>query len=104
MKTWHNDIYCDAFQSEFYDQVSFQGYNYFATFTAAQYESLIILLRYLTAQFNIARKILPDDFRYIAFDEVVDFNGIVSHLNYRTTGKQDIGPAFDWERIISGLR
>ena len=104
MKSWRNVIYCDVSQIQFYEQRAFQGYRYFATFTAAQYQSLLILLRYLTAQYNIAREFLPDDFRYLAFDEVIDFNGIVSHVNYRSTGKLDIGPAFDWERIIAGMR
>ena len=100
----YNDIYCDQNQTEYYEQSFFRGFNNFATFTQKQYESLIILLRYLTARYNIKRNILPSDFRYITFDEVVDYNGIVSHINYRATGKEDIGPAFDWDRLIAGLR
>ena len=31
------------------------------------------------------------------------FNGLVSHVNYRATDKEDIGPAFDWNRVIEGV-
>jgi len=103
MKHWNEGIYCDTNQSQYFKQTSFHGFNYFASYTNAQYESLILLLRYLTARYNISRNILPLDFRYITFDEIVGFNGIVSHVNYRTSGKEDIGPAFDWERVIAGL-
>jgi N-acetyl-anhydromuramyl-L-alanine amidase AmpD len=100
MKNWNGDIYCNKNQAQYYKQASFRGFNYFASFTNEQYESLITLLRYLTARYNIERNILPSDFRYITFNDVDTYNGIVSHINYRQTGKEDIGPAFDWERII----
>lgn len=103
MKHWNEGIYCNNNQTQYFDQTFFRGFNFFATFTNAQYESLITLLRYLTARYNIARNVLPLDFRYITFDDVVDFNGIVSHINYRVSGKEDIGPAFDWERVLVGL-
>ncbi len=103
MKHWNEGIYCDTNQTQYFEQTFFRGFNYFAMFTNAQYESLIILLRYLTARYNIARNILPLDFRYISFEDVVGFNGIVSHVNYRASGKDDIGPAFDWENVVAGL-
>lgn len=103
MTAYNNKVYCDVNQHQYYEQVSFRRYNYYATFTNAQYQSLVTLLRYLSAQYNIERKFLPDDFRYITFNDVVDFGGIVSHVNYRASGKEDIGPAFDWDRIIAGL-
>lgn len=95
-----NDIYCSLNETQYYEQVSFRGYNYFATFTNAQYASLGILLRYLTTRFNIAREFLSENRRYQTFPEVVDFNGIVTHVNYRNDGKWDIGPAFDWDRLL----
>ncbi len=48
-------------------------------------------------------KLLPEDSRYAVSRDVPSFAGIVSHVNYRTTGKTDIGPAFDWQRIADGL-
>jgi N-acetylmuramoyl-L-alanine amidase len=32
------------------------------------------------------------------------FRGIVSHINYRESGKWDIGHAFDWNRVIHGVQ
>ena len=103
MKHWNGSTYCNNNQTQYFEQMNFRGFYYFSTFTNAQYEALITLLRYLTARYNIARNVLPLDFRYIAFDDVVGFNGIVSHINYRATGKEDIGPIFDWDRVAAGL-
>jgi hypothetical protein len=47
---------------------------------------------------------LPEPKRYTATDEVLNFRGIVSHVNYRDTGKWDIGPAFDWNKVIQGVQ
>ncbi|MEM6804222.1 MAG: peptidoglycan-binding protein [Bacteroidota bacterium] len=91
---------------------------YYASYTKRQYEGLIILLRYLTKKFNIEKTFLPTDTskeatgnwreipRYAVFKdkETADnFRGICSHVNYRASGKWDIGPAFDWERVIQGV-
>ncbi|HRQ49305.1 MAG TPA: hypothetical protein PLR74_02135, partial [Agriterribacter sp.] len=69
-----------------------------------QMDSLVILLRYLTAQYNIPRAFLPEPQRYQATQDVLSFKGIVSHINYRPTGKWDIGPAFDWNGLIAGVQ
>ena len=65
--------------------------------------STIILLRYLTAKYNIPRQFLPEDKRYTTTNDVLTFKGIVSHINYRASGKWDIGPAFDWTTLINGV-
>jgi N-acetyl-anhydromuramyl-L-alanine amidase AmpD len=98
-----DDIYCRLSQKEYYIEKSFRGYDYFASFTDKQYESLIILLRYLTTRYNIPRAFLAEDKRYDTSEEAALFKGIVTHVNYRPTGKTDIGPAFDWERVIQGV-
>ena len=103
MATYYTDIYCDVNQTQYYQEASFRRFDHYATFTNAQYESFIILLRYLTARYGIERKVLPVEKRYQTFREVVEFGGIVTHVNYRSSGKEDIGPAFDWDRIINGL-
>ena len=36
-------------------------------------------------------------------DDIANFRGVTSHVNYRPTGKWDIGPAFDWERLIKAV-
>ena len=103
LKTTYGDVYCTLDQEQYYWQHSFRGYDYFATFSDAQYQAVIVLLRYLTGRYNIPREILPEARRYAAGRDVPSFAGIVSHVNYRATGKTDIGPAFDWQRIAVGL-
>ncbi|HEX2535055.1 MAG TPA: N-acetylmuramoyl-L-alanine amidase [Chitinophagaceae bacterium] len=100
------DVYCSLDDTEAYRQldVPFRNQRFYATHTPAQYESLIILLRYLTAQYDIPRAFLPEPLRYTATREVLSFRGIVSHINYRENGKWDIGPAFDWARVIAGVQ
>ncbi len=97
------DVYCDIREKQFYTKLEspYRGELYYARFTRRQYHSLQLLLHYLTAEYNIPRAFLPEDQRYItgAENELVNFKGIVSHVNYRSSGKWDIGPAFDWEKI-----
>lgn len=91
---------------------------YYASYTKRQYEGLIILLRYLCKTFNIEKTFLPTDEskeatgnwreipRYAVFKDKAaadNFKGICSHVNYRKKGKWDIGPAFDWNRVIEGV-
>jgi len=98
-----SDIYCDRAQTEYFQQASYRDFDFYATLTDAQYEAVIILLRYLTGTYGIERKILPESERYETSEDVTAFGGIVSHVNYRATGKTDIGPAFDWQRVINGV-
>ena len=100
------DIYCSLSETEAYQKTNnpFRQQSYYATYTNEQYESLIILLRYLTSQYNIPRHFLPEPERYEAINEVVNFKGIVSHINYRRDGKWDIGPGFDWNKVIAGVQ
>jgi N-acetyl-anhydromuramyl-L-alanine amidase AmpD/lysophospholipase L1-like esterase len=100
------DVYCSLNDTDAYQKITtpFRGQQYYATFTPGQYESLIVLLRYLTAQYNIPRQFLPENKRYISTNDVLSFKGIVSHVNYRDNGKWDIGPAFDWNKVISGVQ
>ena len=102
------DVYCDLSETQYYTKIDvpFRGYEYFASFTDEQYESLISVLRFLTSQFNIPREFLPEDKRYITgtSDYLPTFQGITSHINYRESGKWDYGPAFDWDRLIEGVQ
>lgn len=102
-----NDVYCSLNEENFYTKLAtpYRGHSYFATFTNNQYNSLIILLRYLTKQYGIPRSFLPEGKRYAtgSANAMGNFSGIVSHVNYRATGKWDFGPAFDWDRLISGV-
>ncbi len=105
---YRNDaVYCNINEKSFYDKldIPYRGHQYFATFTKSQYDSLVVLLRYLTAQYNIPRDFLPEGKRYITgtTNDLPNFKGIVSHVNYRISGKWDFGPAFDWDRVITGV-
>ena len=104
LRTYYDSIYCDDNEEEFYNKEPYRDYEYFATFTDEQYTSLIILLKYLTARYKIPAKFLSIAKRYEAGTFVTDFKGIVTHVNYRRTGKTDIGPSFDWDRIINSLK
>lgn len=100
------DVYCSLSETAAYQRLStpFRGQSFYPTYTNEQYESLIVLLRYLTATFNIPRQFLPENKRYVTTNDVLSFKGIVSHVNYRESGKWDIGPAFDWNRVIGGVQ
>ena len=100
------DIYCSLTENEAYEKLinPFRQQVFYAAYTEAQYESLIILLRYLTARYNIPREFLSESVRYQATNEVLNFKGIVTHINYRVDGKWDIGPAFKWKKLIEGVQ
>ncbi len=98
------DVYCAESETSFYQEVTFRGRDYFATFPKAQVESVILLLRYLTAKYNIPRQFVDVAERYDTFPTVDQFHGITSHVNYRPAGKWDIGPAFAWDTVIAGVQ
>ncbi len=102
----YTDVYCSIYDTDQYIELDqpYRGYKYFAKFTDEQYESLIVLLRYLTAKHNIPRNFISEQNRYKANSSNARFKGIVSHVNFRATGKWDIGPAFDWDRVIRGVQ
>ncbi len=104
-----HDVYCTEAETAFYQKLpaAFRGERYYAKYTNAQYNSLILLLRFLTARFKIPRTMLPVDKRYETFGSAAaagNFKGICSHVNFRPSGKWDIGPAFDWDRVAKGLK
>lgn len=103
MNTYYTSTYCNVGQAEAYVHQNFRRFAYYATFTNAQYNSLIVLLRYLVSKYEIAPDFLNETERYVSLDDISTKGGIVSHVNYRKTGKEDIGPAFDWERVITGV-
>lgn len=95
--------YCDASDTAFYSTIpAFRGKTAFATFTDAQYASVKSLLRHLTTRFAIPLTFLAPPKRYEVFasaTEARSYSGIASHVNYRPSGKWDIGPAFKWSAV-----
>ncbi|MPR34375.1 caspase family protein [Salmonirosea aquatica] len=100
------DLYTSLANTQAYTKIDhpFREQSHYASYTPEQLDSLIILLRYLTAKYNIPRQFLPPEKRYTTNSDVVNFKGIVSHINYRSSGKWDIGPAFDWKTVITGVQ
>ena len=102
-----NDVYCTLDDRDAYRKLDkpFRGFSYFATFTDAQYRSLGNLLRYLTRTYDIPAEFLPEPQRYDVYKGVDKFRGITTHVNYQpeSYGKWDIGPAFDWARVIASV-
>jgi N-acetylmuramoyl-L-alanine amidase len=99
------DVYCTEDEAAYYRKgPPYRVQTYFATFTDAQYASVVRLLRFLTARYAIPRKFLGAHERYDVVGAVDAFRGITSHVNYRPSGKWDIGPAFDWDRVVAGVR
>jgi N-acetylmuramoyl-L-alanine amidase len=104
-----NDVYCSETETAFYQKLptSYRGERYYAKFTNAQYNSLILLLRFLTARYKIPRTLIPPVKRFEVFGSAAEaegFKGICSHVNFRASGKWDIGPAFDWAKVEKGLK
>jgi len=99
------DVYCTKADMDKYVHLDepFRGHSYWASFTDVQYESLIKLLRYLTSTYDIPRAFMDEADRYVTTKKVINFKGIVSHVNYRKD-KWDIGKPFDWDRVINGVK
>ncbi len=101
------DIYCTLSDSSLYTKLpkKYRGFEYYATFTNAQYDALIKLIRFLCAKYSIPMNFIEENKRYetLTDQEFTAFNGIVSHVNCRKD-KCDIGPAFDWNRIVLGTQ
>jgi len=99
------DTYCtiNDFNQYTHLDTPYRGYEYFAQYTDKQYKALNDLINYLTTMFNIPKTFVDVTRRFEAFDEATakSFKGIATHVNYRTSGKWDLGPDFKWNMIVS---
>ncbi|MDZ4709395.1 MAG: peptidoglycan recognition family protein [Saprospiraceae bacterium] len=100
------DVYCNRNVAEAYTPLAapYREQSFYASFTPAQMESLIVLVRYLCALYRIPPDFLSMDKRFLMSKPNMDFMGIVSHVNFRDSGKWDIGPALDWNTLIDGVQ
>jgi N-acetylmuramoyl-L-alanine amidase len=100
------DVYCSINDTQFYTKLptKYRGYEYYAKYTDAQYNATIKLIKFLCAKYNLPKAFVAEAKRYNVFtaQEFTNYTGIVSHVNCRTD-KVDIGPAFDWNRVINGV-
>jgi len=78
---------------EYYIKNSYRGYNYYATYTNAQYKALDSLLLFLCREFDITHSFIDKDKRLDILSEEPKA-GIVSHINYRSN-KVDVSPAMN---------
>lgn len=106
LKNVYGSKYCKLTDVDAYVKYStgFRGYKYFATFTEIQYTQLKLLLEYLTEEFDIPYEFVPEKTRVKTFatNAIANaFTGICSHVNFRKTGKCDIGPDFLWDKIMN---
>jgi N-acetylmuramoyl-L-alanine amidase len=97
------DVYCKLDEHQYYSTVNpgYRGYQYFAKFTQVQYNALSLLIRFLCARYNIPKifQLEADRYEIMTADGFRSFSGVVSHVSCRRD-KTDIGPAFDWDRIV----
>jgi len=97
------DIYCSLAETQYYTRLGtkYRGFEYFATYTPAQYEAIRQLLKFLCAKYNLPKTFRNEPDRYLIMDGpgFMKYTGIASHVNCRTD-KVDIGPAFDWNKIM----
>jgi N-acetyl-anhydromuramyl-L-alanine amidase AmpD len=102
----NTDVYCSLQETQYYTKLptKYRTYEYFATYTEAQYKAVILLLKFLCEKYSLPKAFISADKRYLLLDETtfVNFKGIATHVNCRT-GKVDIGPAFDWNRVIAAV-
>jgi N-acetylmuramoyl-L-alanine amidase len=100
-----HDVYCSLEDKDQYIELDtpFRGYKYYTAFTDEQYDNLIILLRYLTARYDIPRTFVDENSRHETTLASATMSGIITHVNSRKD-KVDIGPAFDWARVIKGVQ
>ena len=109
LHTAYGDKYCSLDEKQYYTKLakSWRGYQYYASYTEEQIDSLINLLKHITKRFNIPAEFLPEEKRYRIFSSAKEaraFKGISTHINYRKNGKWDLGPAFPWDRVIKGVQ
>lgn len=120
LETWdHGHYYCDLADADAYYELAepYRGASYFARPTDAQYDSLILLLRYLTedkSNLGTDGAFIPvqRSFRevgkrgdlFTSDEEAQSYKGICCHTNFRATGKWDYPEAgYDWDRIVNGV-
>ncbi len=102
-----SDVYCSIDEQHFYTKLptKYRKFEYYAKFTESQYVSLIKLIKFLCRKYNLPSEFIDISDRYnlLSKKQFKAFSGIASHVNCRDD-KTDIGPAFDWDRIINEIK
>jgi N-acetyl-anhydromuramyl-L-alanine amidase AmpD len=103
--TGYGDVYCSKADKSHYVKLptEFRGSRYYAAFTAPQVESVALLVKFLCESFGIPLQLRDGKAMYQTFssdEEARAWRGVSSHVNYRPSGKTDLGPAFPWESLL----
>jgi N-acetylmuramoyl-L-alanine amidase len=104
MWTYVGTKYCRVSETDFYQTLpaAYRGKTHYATFPSQQVAAADALVRALCVKHGIPRSFMPAGKRYLPFaspGEGSGYVGVCSHVNYRATGKSDIGPAFPWSGV-----
>ena len=101
--------YCYKDEKAYYEElaVPIEGKQYFASCTNDQYNSLILLLRYLTNEHNIPREVLDQDSTDENWGdtrkEISNYKGILFGVNF-IKDPYGIGAAFNWKRVKEDIK
>jgi len=97
------DVYCSLSETDYYTDLGykFRDRRYFAKYTAEQVSACAALVSYLCDKYSIEKTFLPlgttTRFGVFPENEAKSFKGVCSHINFRSSGKWDIGPDFPWD-------
>ena len=105
LMTGYGDKYCGLDETQFYSKLPtpFRGTQYYATYTQEQVNAVAILVKHLCSTYGIPQQMIPNGKMYETFAsdaEALAWRGISSHVNYRPTGKNDVGPVFPWDKLL----
>lgn len=102
--TGYGDKYCGVADKHYYSVLptEFRGSRYYASYTAEQVAAVRDLVKYLSTRYGIPLTQLDNGKAYQTFKtdaEALAWKGLSSHINYRATGKTDVGPVFPWYEL-----
>lgn len=79
----YKNIYCDIEETEFYEEINFRDFSYFATMTQKQILSTAALLKHLCKKHNIPISFKQDNSLFSSDKDAVNYTGIFTHANVR---------------------
>lgn len=98
----YNQAFCKVTDTDLFTKLEkpYRGYVYWCNYTEAQYVAVAKLLKHLCKEFEIPFVFLPEDKRTEFTTDVIDFKGIVTHVNFRQFDKWDVSPIFNFNKLI----
>jgi N-acetylmuramoyl-L-alanine amidase len=105
--TYKGRPYCHISQTDMYDKETpwvrpgLVKCEYFAKYSEEQYKSFKTLKDLLCKLYGIPNQLYPK-IRETYSREVVNFNGVTTHINFRKD-KYDLSPNFDWEKVFDDI-